>query len=520
MKQPRKARRRRRWLLAMLLLVVLATAGGWYYLNYYAVAKEPIEPTLQTTKVRTGDITITASGSGNLLPASELVLAFRSGGMLAEMLSQVGDKVEAEQILARLDPADAQAQVAQAEADLRLAELKLAELALEADAAAQASARASLASAQADLSKLLTPPTEGEVLAAEENLNSAREALALLQAGPDPEKVEIAKANLTLAEINLRIAQTAYDKVAPVTEKRDGSTVGAGESREAADLWQATTNYEKAKAEYAESLTGPTADDLAAARSKVALAQAQVDAQLAEADPDAVAAAKAKITQAHASLDALLAGASAGDLEAAEVSVNLARYSLENAQRQVENTLLRAPVAGTIVEVLAHAGEPVGSAPIFTLADLEEPLVRFWVEETDLLSVALGNPVKVIFEALPDYLFPGEITRVDPTLVTVDGTPAVQAWASVDLTAHPVSLLSGMTAEVEIISGEATDALLVPVQALRELAPGSYAVFVAKPDGDLEIRPVTVGLRDFANAEVLAGLERGENVSTGTVDTE
>jgi multidrug efflux pump subunit AcrA (membrane-fusion protein) len=498
MKQPRKAKRRGRWLLVVLMLAVLTTAAGWYYINYYAVAAEPAEPALQTAKVRVGDITITASGSGNLLPASELGLAFRSGGLLAEMLVQVGDEVQVGEVLARLDDSDARAQVAPAEANLRLAELKLAELTQDADPAALASARATIAAAQADLSKLLAPPSDQEVLAARENLSSARETLALLQAGPNPENVEIAKANLTLAEINLRTAQTAYDKVPPVTEKRDGSTVGAGESKEAADLWQATTNYEKAKAEYEESLAGPTADDLAAARSKVALAQAQVDAQLAEPDPDAVAAAEAKLTQAQAQLDAVLAGTSAGDLEAAEVSVNLARYSL----------------------VLAQAGEPVGTAPILTLADLETPMVRFWVEETDLISVALGNPVEVVFEALPNYVYPGEITRVDPALVTVDGTPAVQAWASIDLTTHPVSLLSGMTAEVTIISGETTDALLVPVQALRELAPGSYAVFVVNPNGELEVRPVTVGLMDFANAEVLTGLERGEVVSTGTVDTE
>ena len=89
-----------------------------------------------------------------------------------------------------------------------------------------------------------------------------------------------------------------------------------------------------------------------------------------------------------------------------------------------------------------------------------------------------------------------------------------------DLTSHPVNLLSGMTAEVEIIAGEAKGALLVPVQALRELAPGQYAVFVVKPDGELELRPVTVGLKDFANAEILSGLELGEVVSTGTVETE
>jgi len=564
MKQPRKAKRRRRWLFVVPALVVLATVAGWYYFNYYAVAKEPAEPTLQTAKVRTGDITITASGNGNLLPASELDLAFRSGGMLAEMLIQVGDEVEAGQILARLDDADAQAQVAQAEANLRLAELKLAELTQDANPATLASARAtlaaaqadltrltapptdgenlaaqaSLASAQADLTKLTAPPTDQELLATQENLKSAQGKLGDLLAGPDPEQLKIAQANLTLAEMNLRTAQTAYDKVA------HKENVGA--TREAADLWQATTNYEKTLAEYEEVLAGPTVDEISDARSQVAQAQAQLDALLEAPDPDALAAARAKVAQAQAQLDALqedpdlddltaaeakvtqaqaqlddlLAGSSAEDLEAAEVNVSLARYSLENAQRQVENTLLRAPAAGTIITVQAQAGEPVGTASILTLADLETPLVRFWVEETDLISVAPGNLVEVIFEALPDYVFPGQIARVDPALVTVDGTPAVQVWASVDLSAHPVTLLSGMTTEVEIIAGEAHDALLVPVQALRELAPGSYAVFVVQSDGELTLRPVTVGLKDFANAEILAGLERGEIVSTGTVDTE
>jgi multidrug efflux pump subunit AcrA (membrane-fusion protein) len=134
--------------------------------------------------------------------------------------------------------------------------------------------------------------------------------------------------------------------------------------------------------------------------------------------------------------------------------------------------------------------------------------------------VATGNPVEIIFEALPDLVFAGQIVRIDPALVMVDGTPAVQAWASVDLSAHAVSLLSGMTAEVEIIAGQTEGALLVPVQALRELSPGQYAVFVVQPDGTLELRPVEVGLRDFANAEILSGLERGDTVSTGTVATE
>jgi len=143
--------------------------------------------------------------------------------------------------------------------------------------------------------------------------------------------------------------------------------------------------------------------------------------------------------------------------------------------------------------------------------------VRFWVEEMDLISVEVGNPVNIVFGALPDYIFAGEIVSVDPALVTVEGTSAVQIWASVDLTSQPVNLLSGMTAEVEIVAGEAKGALLVPVQALRELTPGQYAVFVVKPNGngELEMRLVEVGLKDFVNAEILSGLEAGEVVSTG-----
>jgi multidrug efflux pump subunit AcrA (membrane-fusion protein) len=270
--------------------------------------------------------------------------------------------------------------------------------------------------------------------------------------------------------------------VTPVQERRDGSTVGIGETREAADLWQATTNYDKAKAEYEEVLAGPSADEISDARSKVAQAQAQMDDLLADPDLDAVASAEAKLQQSQAQLDSLLAGASAGDLEAAELNVAQAGLNLESAQRQLGDTLLAAPVSGTVIAVEAQAGEAVGANAII------------------------------------------QIVSVDPELVTVDGTPAVQSWASVDLahqsgSAQPVTLLSGMNAEVEIVAAEARNAVLVPIQALRELGPDQYAVFVVGPSGELELRPVEVGLKDFVNAEILSGLELGEVVSTGSVES-
>jgi multidrug efflux pump subunit AcrA (membrane-fusion protein) len=123
--------------------------------------------------------------------------------------------------------------------------------------------------------------------------------------------------------------------------------------------------------------------------------------------------------------------------------------------------------------------------------------------------------VNIVFEAWPDETFTGQVLRVDPVMVTVDGTSAVQAWARIDLSAQEVNLLAGMTAEVEVVAAEARDALLVPVAALREMSPDQVVVFVVRPDGELEMRAVVVGLRDPVNAEVLDGLELGDIVSVG-----
>jgi RND family efflux transporter MFP subunit len=496
------------WIITIALVLVASGGGYFFYSNGYLQAQEPVEEeTITTYTVTRGDLVITASGSGTLVPASEIAAGFQSGGVLAEVLVEVGDTVEAVQVLARLEDTDAQDQVAQAEISLRQAELDLAVLTEEADAAAQAAAEAGLSSAKANLTALTSPPGDQELLAAQEGVRAAQEAMDDLLNLPDPDEVEIAKTDLTLAEMAVRTAQAAYDKIAWQDD--------VGSSQQAADLWQATTSYEQALAEYNEALEGASDDEIADARAQIALAQAGMDNLLADPDPDELAAAEAQVVQAQAELDALLAGASAEDLEAAELNVTQAQLSLESAQRDLAATVLLAPTSGTVTAVDAQAGESVGSEAIITLSDLEEPMVQFWVEESDLSSVAVGNRVEIVFEALPDYAFPGEIVSVDPALVDVDGTPAVQSYASVDLSAYPITLLSGMNAEIEVVAGEAQDAVLVPLQALREMGSEQFAVFVVGAGDELEMRIVEVGLKDYVNAEILSGLEPGEVVSTG-----
>lgn len=469
----RRVKKRTGWLVLLVIAALVAGGGTIYYTRTTSAPTEPEAPAMQTATVRKGDIVLTAVGSGNLMPAAELSLGFRNGGTLVALPVAVGDTVAAGQELARLDDAAAQLQVAQAELNLAQAQAKLA--------TAQTSVSQTLEIAEANLAAV---QADYDALIAEEASTG--------------DKLTSVRVNLAQAYQNLADAQTAYDVA-----------------------WDPGREWELSVQKTATALLNErdaATRALARAKDSVAVASAAYNlAAAGTADDSALRAAWAKLLDARRNVEDARSGAAVRD---AGWSVQQAELALASAQLALDNTILRAPIAGTLTALLASPGEAVGTSPIITLVNVDVALVRFYLEESDLGSVVPGHAVIASFDAFPDRAFSGVVTRVDPALVTVDGTSAVQAWATLELENAPVSLPTGLTVEVEVIAGEAYKTLIVPVQALRELAPGQYAVFVVGEEGALRLRPVEVGLRDFANAQVLSGLEQGEIVSTGTVETE
>ena len=96
----------------IVIVVVLLAAAGIYFV-WPKPEPATATPALQTTKVRTGDLVLTASGAGTVLPSAQVDLAFRMGGILNELNVAVGDSVKRGQVLARLEGS------VQAEADFQ-----------------------------------------------------------------------------------------------------------------------------------------------------------------------------------------------------------------------------------------------------------------------------------------------------------------------------------------------------------------------------------------------------------------
>lgn len=437
--------------IVILLIVLLLVAGGIYLTIRPAPADETTTSTVQTAKVRKGDLVITASGAGTVFPVAQVEMGFRTGGVLSELNVAVGDEVKRGEILARLDGN------IQAESDF------------QALFTAEGIARAELA-----------------VINAQDALETATQDLEyLLGSSAYYWDQELKLAEETLAALNANPSATAQQK---------------SEGQAAVD--RARTNRDHYLAEniqYLEDTYLYFVDE-----GDIALARFNVEN------------AKTLLMDTQSALEIIRGGPSA--LQGMLTTQGPETARLELLRGNVENTRMTAPFDGRVTNLNAVPGQNVGTASILTIATTDQLLVRFYLDETDLDKAIAGKQVIFTFDAHPDLPVNGSIVRVEPALQIVDGTPVVIVWA--DLPGDmDETILPGMTVDVEVIAGEARNAMIVPVQALRELTPGSYAVFIVQPDGSLTMTPVVVGLRDFANAEIISGVQLGDVVSTGTVET-
>lgn len=214
--------------------------------------------------------------------------------------------------------------------------------------------------------------------------------------------------------------------------------------------------------------------NLARAIADQAEAQRQLERQerlgassyISESDIDrlktALAAANAQVTIARA------------QVANAKASVVQAEASLFQARIDLERCSIRSPVDGIVINRIVEEGQTVAasmSAPVlFTIAqDMRQMQVEASVDEADIGRVQPGQPATFTVEAFPDKRFRGTVTQVRKAATEELNVVTYTVIISADN--RDASLLPGMTATVEVITGEKQDVLRVPNTALRFRPP-------------------------------------------------
>jgi HlyD family secretion protein len=224
--------------------------------------------------------------------------------------------------------------------------------------------------------------------------------------------------------------------------------------------------------------------EAAVGRAEANLRKAEVELRRAEelvrnggADAQAVLDAA---TAAHDSAKAELAIAKA-NVENARATVEQRQATLDSARIDLERTYIRSPIDGVVIERRVKTGQTVAAtAPkLFTIArDLSQVQVEAHVREADIGQVARGNAVGFTVEAYPDVTFKGKVEQI--RLVPVALNTAV-TYTVVIAAENPLGrLLPGMTAKVEIVTGENKDVVVVPSEALAYQPRGPAQAAIAR----------------------------------------
>jgi len=523
--------------------LVVLVVGGFLYLTFSDYSFDSNQEQLsgdseiQVAVARTGDLTLHVSGSGELVSVAEAGLGFQEKGELVELNVKVGDQVQAGDVLARLQidqtPAELEVSLASAELEVLHAQQELDQLYENAQIAA-ARALVALEGAQLALDELMDDELEQalaqqEVHLSEDAVQDAEMNLYIVNSSPSQQALDTAYASLLFKEKDLkelqdRLAQAEYQfKSAPNAMERDRLDQQIKNLR--AQIANQQLEYENALYKYNTLDDPPEAIDLTVAEAQLATAQAQLAVaqkywEQVQEGPHAgeLAMAEAQLAEAQTEWERLKNGPEPDEIVLAEAQLAKAETKLASLLSGQLILDLVAPMDGTVLSIDAEIGDRISNKTILTLADLSQPSLEVFLDEVDSANVHVGDRTEVIFDAIPEVIFSGQVVEIDPSLVRNDNSQAVRALVLLD--APPSDLIKlplGLNAGVDIITGKAVNAILVTVDALHQDANGSYSVYVI--DGDaLESRPVQVGLMDATTAEIVAGLQPSEQVAIGNLN--
>jgi HlyD family secretion protein len=352
------------------------------------------------------------SVTGEVVPARWATVSMQTGGVVEQVLVEVGDEVAAGDLLVQLHTVDA-------------------ELALH-------EAEAQLANATAQVQQLEAQPRASDVAVAQQRVDEAQTLIAQAEAERDRLASGVISSDVAEAEAELESAQAESEAARiDLDELKDELEDGVVEE------------WEGERAALRLRAAGET---LQAAQRGLAYARGSAAPRLEEAEAG-VRSAQAQQEVARAQLEQAQAGVTDEEIALAETEVAQAQLALQEAQLRLGRCQRHAPFAGTVGMVDVREGEQVAQGvPVFTLGDLSTLRVETTdLDEIDVAKVEVGQSVDVTFDAFPDRVFKGRVVRIDP--MARSGGGGVNYTTIIELQELAPEIRWGMTAFVDIQVG-------------------------------------------------------------------
>jgi HlyD family secretion protein len=203
---------------------------------------------------------------------------------------------------------------------------------------------------------------------------------------------------------------------------------------------------------------------------------------------------------------------SPAEVERARASLADAEASLASAQAVVAQTVIHAPIAGTVYSINASRTDFVEAGKmLLQVADLHHERVRAYFDEPEIGRLEAGQKIQIKWDAKPGRVWNGHIARTPVTVINL-GTRSV-GEVLVDVDDTDSELLPDTNVTVTVTVSSEPNALSVPREALHSENSKTFVYKVVK-DG-LQRSYVTTGTINLTQVAILSGLEEGDVVATG-----
>lgn len=444
------------WLNGALVVVVLG--GG--VTAYALVGSDPAAAVSRTTTVAKGTVLATVSGSGNVMIASQTSVNFGTSGKVTAIDVTLGEHVTAGQTLATLDPTTAQGTLNVAQEALTVAQDNLAK--------------------------------------AEDPVNSAQQSVYSAQLAQDQTQINTAKSNLATAQANetTACASTGSATAAACTTAKNTVTQDTAQVTSAQDSYNTAVATQQA---------AETPDPSAVAQDQEAVTSAE---NTVTTDEQAVA--DATLTAPSAGTVLSISGAVGSTVSAGSTTTSGGSASTSSGSGSGGGSGSGSG-SGTGSSTTTSGSSSSGSSSAFvTLGDMTHMDVTDDVSESDVAKISDGQQATVTLNALPNQTFGAKVVAISPTSTVVSNV--VEYAVTLEFTSTlPASVRSGQTASIDIVTGEAANALYLPSSAITTVG-GANVVTVVDKSGTRHAVDVTTGLVGDTDTQILSGLTQGESV--------
>jgi len=479
-------KKKRYWISTLVVLVIIVPV----VLNYGNNSKNVTTDIAEYT-----DLKETVLATGQVVSSTDINLSFGASGIVKSIKVKVGDKVKAGQVIANLDGSS--------------------------ELAALTSARGTLAAARARYQKILEGASNEEIRlsqvvldqtkltqetliknAYEDLLNSTPEAVPADES--DEYEAPTISGTYTLGKEG-KIYLSMYYSSGGISYTISGLTSGTGLVSSVTPQPIGNTGlYIKFPTDASTSITDWVIEIPNKKAADYLTNYNNYQSTLAQA--------KAAIDQRTAELNLKKASARQSDIDLANADIISAQGQVEQAQARYNDTIITAPLDGTITSIDVKVGELAqAQRETFILQDVSNIYIEANINEANIASLAIGMPIDITFDAFgTDKIFKGSITKIDPSSTVISGVVNYKITASVE---EVSDLRPGMTANMTINVSGKDHVIAVPSRSIVVSDGGDKTIHLitnTKKKKYKEI-PVTTGMEgDGGMIEVASGLAEGD----------